>query len=110
MWFEKTEKVSTEWILHIGKYTIPMVALGNFLKVIILCVSISLSVNLGADWAMQTVRVLQENSQPSLNGMSCVPVTHGSTVVMNCTPNIPHIKNYTITNFSNTTYGYGLGN
>jgi len=113
--FEKTEKISTEWLLHIGGHTIPMVALGNFLKMVFICVSIALSYNLGADWAMQQYHLILEHSSYSVNGFHCVPSTDGNRLVMNCTSN--PTKQYetgpggqTTPIKMNVSYGYGLGN
>ena len=90
MFFEKTEKISTEWLLHIGNHEIPMVALGNFLKMVFICVSIALAYNMGTNWALVEHKLLSEQTAPGYctGGIcyNCTTAMNGNQLALDCTP------------------------
>jgi len=86
MHFEKTEKIGTEWLLVIGTHRIPMVAMGNFLKMIFICVSIALAYNMGALWAMTMYDQFKDAGLKCTpeGCYSCSPVQQGNQIIMLC--------------------------
>jgi hypothetical protein len=68
--------------MYIGNMQIPLVFWGNFLKMLFICVSIALAYNMGADWSIQTYKLLHESAYTGYGG--CTPIAVGNQISWNC--------------------------